>query len=225
MIHLWTQKVLKLLPCPGVPGVCRRSKRSSGGATNVERRWHDWSEWGACRWDVDWLIQLHLRVLCVSEKSLMLQCCLWTWFKDEAPIRCGGGRIWGIVLVPGTRALESSLSFPVKESSAMAIERENMPCPNYVFHITCNTRWSAVTAKVTAATTTRTQMQLSRKLMRPLYRSSPGEFSESLWTNWIVLSNSYISLQQYCGSRKPEKNLLWGSKVLLSIGNIPLDHK
>jgi len=34
--------------CNGVPGVCRRSKRSSGGATNVERRWHDWSEWGAC---------------------------------------------------------------------------------------------------------------------------------------------------------------------------------
>ena len=55
--------------------------------------------------------------------------------------------------------------------------------PNYVFHITCNTRWSAVTAKVTAATTTRTQMQLSRKLMRRLYRSSPWEFSESLWTN------------------------------------------
>ena len=176
------------------------------------------------RW-THWLIQLHLRVLCVSEKPLMLQCCLWTWFKDEAPIRCGGGRIWGIVFLPGTRALESSLSFPVKESSAMAIERENMSCPNYVFHITCNTRWSAVTAKVTAATTTRTQMQLSRKLMRRLYRSSPWEFSESLWTNWIVLSNSYISLQQYCGSRKPEKNLLWGSKVLLSIGNIPLDHK
>merc|ERR1711962_584916 len=34
--------------CRGVPGVCRRSKRSSGGVTNVERRWHDWSEWGAC---------------------------------------------------------------------------------------------------------------------------------------------------------------------------------
>ena len=57
------------------------------------------------RWTHWLLLQLHLRVLCVSEKSFMLQCCLWTWFKDEAPICCGGGRIWGIVLVPGKRVL------------------------------------------------------------------------------------------------------------------------
>ena len=61
------------------------------------------------RWTHWLLLQLHLRVLCVSEKSFMLQCCLWTWFKDEAPIRCGGGRIWSIVFVPGTRVLESSI--------------------------------------------------------------------------------------------------------------------
>merc|ERR1711963_1055758 len=99
--------------CTGVPGVCRRGKRSSGGAANVERR---------C-------------MIGVSGELAVLP-------VDLVQGR-GADPLWG---------------------------RKDL-------------RWSTVTAKVTAATTTRTQMQLSRKLMRRLYRSSPWEFSKSLWTN------------------------------------------
>ena len=122
-----------------------------------------------------------------------LQCCMWTWYQDQATICYWRGRIWG-----SPSEYKMFWNYFLPSNPTFGASR-----PSHSVKIT--TRLKVATARVTAATTTRTRMQSSR-LKKLSYPSSPLVFSEYKAESFPIRARFEIQLLL----------LLWGNSNTLS---------